>query len=258
MRMPSVAIRRSPFLLLCYAHRDAFWTRSPNLEERTPRAREPTRVNPVRLGAAIVLFFVVAAATFLLPSHQWDVAATAWLQRHASTVADEAASIFVTLGDAEVLIPAVAFVAFVLWRRGDGARAAGVLWLAAGLAAVSFIAFALKYMVPHPGPPPEFQRAVVRYGIGVPEPYSFPSGHTMRTTFLVGTTLRQVPAAAGILVAAMMMALVYLGDHWTSDVLGGLCLGWMCAEIARGISKQSYRLIMGRASRLVWYTWRAK
>jgi membrane-associated phospholipid phosphatase len=183
----------------------------------------------------MVLFFVVAAATFLLPSHRWDVAVTAWLQRHASTAADEAASIFVTLGDAEVLIPVVAFVGFVLWRRGDGARAGRVLWLAAGLATVSFIAFALKYVVPHPGPPPEFQRAVVHYGIGVSEPYSFPSGHTMRTTFLAGTALRQVPAAAGALVVAMMAALVYLGDHWMSDVAGGLCLGWMCAEIAHGI-----------------------
>jgi membrane-associated phospholipid phosphatase len=56
----------------------------------------------------------------------------------------------------------------------------------------------------------------------------------MRMTFFAANALRRVPAAAGALVFAVMAALVYLGDHWTSDVLGGLCLGWACAELARG------------------------
>jgi membrane-associated phospholipid phosphatase len=203
-----------------------------DVEERAHRGREPMLVNRTRLAAAVLCFFAVAAATFVLPSHPSDVAATAWLQRDGSTAADQTASIFVTLGDAEVFIPVVALVGFVLWRRGGGARAAGVFRLAAGLAAVSFIAFALKYVVPHPGTPPEFQRAVIRYGVGITQPYSFPSGHTMRITFFAATVLQRAPAAAAALVTAMMTALVYLGDHWTSDVLGGLCLGWICAECA--------------------------
>ena len=192
-------------------------------------------VSRARLGAALFLFAVVAAVTLLLPSHHWDVAATAWLQHHAAPVADRAAAIFVFLGDAEVQITAVAVVGFLWWWRRDRTRARAALWLAAGLAVTSFIAFALKYLVPHPGPPPEMQRAVARYGIGVPQPFSFPSGHTMRITFLAATALRAMPAAAAAVVAAMMTALVYLGDHWTSDVLGGLCLGWACAELARGL-----------------------
>jgi membrane-associated phospholipid phosphatase len=192
-------------------------------------------MNPARLSTALLLFAAVAAATFLFPSRPWDVAATAWLQQWARPALDRAASFFVFIGDAEVVIPAVAAAALVLWWGRDHAGARRGLWFAAGLAATSFIAFALKFVVPHPGPPPEFQRTVARYGIGVSQPFSFPSGHTMRTTFFVAGALRRAPALAAAVVAAMMAALVYLGDHWTSDVLGGLCLGWVCAELAAGV-----------------------
>ncbi|HLW46973.1 MAG TPA: phosphatase PAP2 family protein [bacterium] len=201
----------------------------------------PLLVNSARLGAALVLCVVVAAATFLLPSHGWDVAVTRWLQHQAAPTADQPAAVFVFLDDAEVLIPAVAFVGLLLWWRRDRVRSAGALRLAIGLAAVSTIAFALKFMVPHPGPPPDLQRTVARYGIGVAQPFSFPSGHTMRITFFATSVLRRAPAAAGALVVAMMAALVYLGEHWTSDVLGGLGLGWACAEIAARVRGRAGR-----------------
>jgi membrane-associated phospholipid phosphatase len=194
-------------------------------------------VSPARLGAALFFFAVVAAATFPLPSHRWDVTATTSVQYGATSATDHAASIFVFLGDAEVLIPAVALVGLLLWWRRDRIHARGALWLAAGLVATSFIAFALKFVVPHPGPPPELERSVGRYGFGVPQPFSFPSGHTMRITFFAATALRRWPVAAGALIVAMMTALVYLGDHWTSDVLGGLSLGWACAELAAIMSR---------------------
>lgn len=187
-----------------------------------------------RLGAAVFLSVVVVAVTFLAPSHPWDVAATVWLQHRAGPIPDQAASIFVFFGNAEIVIFAVALAGLVWWWRGDRARAAGACWLAGGLAAASFIAFALKFIVPHPGPPEELQRPIARYGFGVTQPFSFPSGHTMRITFFAATALRRAPVAAGALVLAMMAALVYLGDHWTSDVLGALGFGWVCAEIAMG------------------------
>jgi membrane-associated phospholipid phosphatase len=195
---------------------------------------ETMSVSRARLGAALFLFAVVAAVTFLLPSHRWDVAATTWLQRHGSPAADRLAAILVFLGDAEVEITAVALAGLFWWWRRNRTLARAALWLTAGLTVTSFIAFVLKYLVPHPGPPPELQRAVARYGISISQPFSFPSGHTMRITFLAATVLRGMPAGAALIVAAMMTALVYLGGHWISDVLGGLCLGWACAELARG------------------------
>lgn len=189
-------------------------------------------MSPARLFAALALCAVVTGVALLPPSHPWDTAITAWIQRAAPTP-DRAATVLVFLGDAEVMIPAAALAGLLTGRR-DPARRGRALRLAAGLAGVSVIAFGFKYVIPHPGPPLEFRRAVVRWGVGVPQPFSFPSGHTMRTAFLALTALRRAPVAAGTLVAAMMAALVYLGDHWTSDVLGGLCLAWACAELARG------------------------
>ncbi|HKX16681.1 MAG TPA: phosphatase PAP2 family protein [bacterium] len=188
-------------------------------------------MNPARLFAALALCAVVTGVALLPPSHRWDTAITAWIQRGAPAP-DRPAAALVFLGDAEVMIPAVVLAGLLIGRR-DPTRTGPALRLAAGLAGVSVIAFGLKYVVPHPGPSPEFQRAVVRWGVSVTQPFSFPSGHTMRTAFFALTALRRAPVAAGTLVAAMMAALVYLGDHWPSDVLGGLCLALACAELAR-------------------------
>jgi membrane-associated phospholipid phosphatase len=100
---------------------------------------------------------------------------------------------------------------------------------------LSVLAVILKSVIPHLGPPEELQRHLLRPGIGLETANSFPSDHTIRTTFIAGTLLRHVPVLAGVLILCMMAALVYLGDHWTSDVLGGLCLGWACTEIARAV-----------------------
>lgn len=66
-------------------------------------------------------------------------------------------------------------------------------------------------------------------------PYGFPSGHAARTVLFAGTALRRVPGLSVAVVAALALSLVYLGDHWTSEVLGGLCLGWAGAEVVREV-----------------------
>jgi membrane-associated phospholipid phosphatase len=158
---------------------------------------------------------------------------TVWFQ-HAAPTPDLPAAALVFLGNAEVVIPLAVLFGVSLLRQ-DPSRARAALWLAAGLAAVSLLAVSLKFSIPHPGPPDELQRHFHRLGLSLPMRHSFPSGHTMRTTFITVLLLRRFPLLAGAIVLGMMTALVYLGDHWMSDVLGGLCLGWGCAEIARGV-----------------------
>jgi membrane-associated phospholipid phosphatase len=180
---------------------------------------------------ALVGFGAVLAVTFGVPSHGIDVAVTRWLQT-AAPAPDVPAAALVFLINAEVLIPLVAIAGLVLWPR-DRLSATAAWRLAAGLIVVSGIAFTLKWLLPHPGPPSLFQRPVFRPGVSVPQPYSFPSGHTMRTTYFAAVALRRHPGVAALLILAVMASLVYLGDHWVTDVAGGLCLGLACAETAR-------------------------
>jgi membrane-associated phospholipid phosphatase len=165
---------------------------------------------------------------------RWDRAVTIWLQR-AAPAPDVPATIFVFLANAEVLISAAALWGVLLFARGNRGRGISAAYLAAALACVSAAAFGLKFLIVHAGPPDALVRPGPIIGwVNVPQPYSYPSGHTARTTFLAGTLFRGRPVLAAALVFLMMAALVYLGDHWTSDVLGGLCLGWLGVELARG------------------------
>jgi membrane-associated phospholipid phosphatase len=190
------------------------------------------------IAGAIAVFIVLSWAASSTTMHRWDQAVTAWLQRSAPSF-DLGAGVVVFLGNAEVLIPCTALAAIILFARHRDSGIPG-LWLAAGLTVAGLVAVGLKSLIVHPGPPPEFQRPGLNIGLNVPTPYSYPSGHTLRTTILVGTVLRRIPWLAGGLVLGMMTALVYLGAHWTSDVLGGLCLGWVALEIASALLPKSY------------------
>lgn len=183
------------------------------------------------------------AATILLVwlsslpvARTWDLAVSRWLQR-AAPAPDRPAATLVLLGNAEVEIAAAVLtgVALLLARR-DWVRGPAALRIGVGLAVASLAAVILKHLIVHPGPIPALWRPVWQAGVHIQSPYSFPSGHTLRATLIAGALLRGVPLLAAAVVLAMMTALVYLGDHWTSDVLGGLCLGWAFAGKFRTIT----------------------
>ncbi|MEX2046896.1 MAG: phosphatase PAP2 family protein [Chloroflexota bacterium] len=131
------------------------------------------------------------------------------------------------LGQAEVTVGIALGVAAARWRRRLDTATVPLL-----LAVVTAVEVALKLSVPQPPPPAELSRSVELVPfVHVPFAGAFPSGHVARTAFLAA--IAGVPAwlAVGV-VALMVVTRVYLADHWPSDVLGGLLLGVLVAQLA--------------------------
>jgi len=108
----------------------------------------------------------------------------------------------------------------------------------------------LKYAFIHPPPPPLVLQT--RWLLPLPSlslthalhyeailTNSFPSGHLLRTTFLVSLLVAQsgprYRLAGAALIVLMAFSRVYMNDHWLSDVLGGCLLGFALATLAVAI-----------------------
>ena len=181
------------------------------------------------LGLTLALS-VLAAQHDTLPG---DLGITTWAQDLAfpgESLSDTVRAITGT----PVVLASGAAIAVALWLRG--CRRQAVL-LAAGLAVLPLLQFAIKEAVDRPRPSPELVE--LRAGFSSP---SFPSGHVMSSTYLYALLLylalrlplpwwpRGLIAAWCALVLAFAgPANVYLGVHWPSDVLGGYAWGLLLA-----------------------------
>jgi undecaprenyl-diphosphatase len=137
------------------------------------------------------------------------------------------ARVLSTLGSQTVLLPLAATVALALLARRRVALAA--LLIAAWGGALLLYSLT-KYFVHRPRPPSHIWLS------DVGKTTSFPSGHatqslaTLVALGLVGTAWISKPRWPALLVAVVLAAgvgwsRVYLGVHWTTDVLAGWLIG---------------------------------
>lgn len=176
------------------------------------------------LGGVGLLSLSLSAAGQQLPSgldqslyHFFQELRTPWV---------DALMVFTTeLGDYQVTLP-LSLVVFVwlIWRRN---HSAAWHWLAAlGFGMATNLLFRWLLPVASPG---EATSGVMGY--------SFPSSHATFSTlvfgFLAVLIAREIPLArrwmvylaAALIIVPIAFARLYLGIHWLTDTLAGLCLG---------------------------------
>lgn len=176
-------------------------------------------------GVAFVLLSAAAGAGWL---YRLDVALMGAAQSYTSGLLDIVSELFSALGSWEVtgaLLLVLVAVLFLVGRRRL-ARRLLFAFLATGLLEVL-----LKMTLPVPPIPEEAVRpedfgpfTVLSF------PYPYPSGHMLRSVILLGTIYLLggngfLRAGLAVALLGMMTSRVYLGVHWTSDVVGGALLG---------------------------------
>jgi undecaprenyl-diphosphatase len=142
-----------------------------------------------------------------------------------------------TFVGSEVVVGSVALLLLaMLLRRRSWDRA---LTVACGIAGSAALTVAVKLLVGRARPP-----AVDRLG-PIDHTYSFPSGHTLNSSVLLGLLVlvvaptlaaarrRALGAAAVALALGVGVSRAYLGYHWATDVMAGwlLAVAWLSTVV---------------------------
>lgn len=150
---------------------------------------------------------------------------------------DSVFSVFTLLGSSEMSLIIISILVLFLWFKKRYMFSSVFL-----IVLIYLVELVGKILIYHPKPPAIFNRYVLHFKLPssyiVHTAFSYPSGHMARSAFfgvlllfliskLERRKIRKILYIflTSVYVTGMFVSRIYLGEHWFSDVLGGLILG---------------------------------